>query len=121
MSLILGANAELVPFITILIWNAVNSGISFTEYLYSLNSFAEYAIGYGNEFHITDMSGYNIKSSGFNIFGIADTVYLSDIPTDNRVGTLFLFKLDGRNSPSVVSSNVVTFDYDRAEILNDLV
>ena len=83
----------------------------------AVNQSAEYELCFGNSFYIKSTNGYNIKSSGFNIFGIADTVYLSDIPTDNRVGTLFLFKLDGRNSPSVVSSNVGTIDYERAEIL----
>ena len=58
-----------------------------------LNSFAEYSIGFGNEFYIKRMSGYNIKSSGFNVSGIAETVYLSDSPNeDGTSGTLFLFK-----------------------------
>jgi len=83
----------------------------------ALNQNAEYELCFGNSFYIKNNDGYNIKSSGFNIFGIADTVYLSDNPTNNRVGTLFLFKLDGRNSPIVVSTNVGTIDYERAEIL----
>ena len=37
-----------------------------------LNSFAEYSIGFGNEFYIKRMSGYNIKSSAFRIAGILD-------------------------------------------------
>ena len=82
-----------------------------------LNQNAEYELCFGNSFYIKSTNGYNIKSSGFNIFGIADTVYLSDIPTNNRVGKLFLFKLNGRNSPTVVSGNVGTIDYERAEIL----
>jgi len=82
-----------------------------------LNQNAEYELCFGNSFYIKSTNGYNIKSSGFNIFGIADTVYLSDIPTNNRVGKLFLFKLSGRNSPTVVSGNVGTIDYERAEIL----
>ena len=83
----------------------------------AVNQSAEYELCFGNSFYIKSTNGYNIKSSGFNIFGIADTVYLSDIPTNNRVGKLFLFKLDGRNSPTVVSGNVGTIDYERAEIL----
>jgi hypothetical protein len=31
----------------------------------ALNSFAEYQIGFGNEFYIKSMSGYNIKSTAF--------------------------------------------------------
>ena len=83
----------------------------------ALNQTAEYELCFGNSFYIKNDNGYNIKSSGFNIFGISDTVYLSDIPTNNRVGKIFLFKLEGRNSPVVVSSNIGTIDYERAEIL----
>ena len=83
----------------------------------SLNQNAEYELCFGNSFYIKSDEGYNIKSSGFTIFGMADTVYLGDRPTNNKVGNLFLFKLDGRNSPTVVSSNVGTIDYERAEIL----
>ena len=66
----------------------------------SLNQNAEYELCFGNSFYIKSDEGYNIKSSGFTIFGMADTVYLGDSPTNNRVGNLFLFKLDGRNSPT---------------------
>ena len=83
----------------------------------ALNQNAEYELCFGNSFYIKNNDGYNIRSSGFTIFGMADTVYLSDIPTNDRVGNLFLFKLDGRNSPTVVTSNVGTIDYERAEIL----
>ena len=83
----------------------------------ALNQSAEYELCFGNSFYIKSNDGYNIKSSGFTVFGISDTVYLSDIPTNNRVGNLFLFKLDGRNSPVIVSSNIGTIDYERAEIL----
>ena len=83
----------------------------------TLNKNAEYELCFGNSFYIKNNDGYNIRSSGFTIFGMADTVYLSDIPTNDRVGNLFLFKLDGRNSPTVVTSNVGTIDYERAEIL----
>ena len=82
-----------------------------------LNKNAEYELCFGNSFYIKNNDGYNIRSSGFTIFGMADTVYLSDIPTNDRVGNLFLFKLDGRNSPTVVTTNVGTIDYERAEIL----
>ena len=83
----------------------------------ALNQNAEYELCFGNSFYIKNNNGYNIKSSGFNIFGIPDTVYLSDSPIDNKVGTLFLFKLDGKNAPTVVSNNVGTVDYERAEII----
>ena len=40
----------------------------------ALNSFAEYAIGYGNQFHIKSMNGYNIKSSAFFVSGISEPI-----------------------------------------------
>lgn len=56
----------------------------------AINQFADYEICFGNSFHIKSMSGYNIKSSGFNISGVIDTVYLSDMPNaDNKTGTIF--------------------------------
>jgi len=79
-----------------------------------LNTIAEYQIGFGNEFHINSMSGYNIKSSGFKISGLSQTVYLSDLPnTDRLTGSLFLFTVDSTNStsPTVLRRNVGRVDY----------
>ena len=71
-----------------------------------------------NPFYIKNNNGYNIKSSGFNIFGVSPTVYLSDRPNaDNRTGTLFLFSLESRSNPTIVSNRVGTIDYERSEIL----
>ena len=72
-----------------------------------LNKVTEYSIGFGNQFHIRSMSGYNIKSSGFTIEGITNTVYISDIPNTNRVtGSLFLFTIPNPNSysPTIILS-----------------
>ena len=83
-----------------------------------LNQVAEYELCFGNPFYIKSYDGYNIKSSGFNIFGVSDTVYLSDIPkADGRTGSLFFFRLQAANSPVIISNNVGTIDYERAEIL----
>ena len=79
-----------------------------------LNAFAEYQIGFGNEFHIKSMSGYNIKSSAFRIAGIMEDVYISDIPNTNRVsGSLFLFTVpsEASQSPTIVRRNVGTINY----------
>jgi len=79
-----------------------------------LNTIAEYQIGFGNEFHIDSMSGYNVKSSGFKISGLSQTVYLSDIPnTDRLTGSLFLFTVDSVNStsPTVLRRNIGRIDY----------
>ena len=78
------------------------------------NTIAEYQIGFGNQFHIFSINGYNIKSSAFRVFGIPENVYLSDIPnTDRQTGTLFFFTVPnvGSQSPTIIRSNVGTIDY----------
>ena len=78
------------------------------------NTIAEYQIGFGNQFHIANTDGYNIKSSGFRIFGIPETVYISDIPSSNGVtGSLFFFTVPnaGSQNPTIIRSNVGTVDY----------
>ena len=79
-----------------------------------LNKVTEYSIGFGNQFHIRSMSGYNIKSSGFTIEGITNRVYISDIPNTNRVtGSLFLFTLPNANSysPTIIRRNIGVINY----------
>ena len=85
----------------------------------TLNTFVEYQIGFGNQFHIKSMSGYNIKSSGFTVAGIQDVVYVSDIPdTNRRTGTLFFFTLPtaGSQSPNIVRRDVGFINYDSGVI-----
>ena len=80
----------------------------------ALNSFAEYQIGFGNEFYIKSMSGYNIKSTAFRVSGISQDVYLSDIPNSNReTGSIFFFTLPSVNStsPTIIRRNVGTINY----------
>ena len=84
-----------------------------------LNSFAEYSIGFGNEFYIKRMSGYNIKSSAFRIAGILNDVYIADIPNTNKLnGSLFLFSVPSINSqsPTILRRNVGTIDYKKGVI-----
>ena len=79
-----------------------------------LNTFAEYQIGFGNEFYIKDINGYNIKSSAFRISGINSDIYLADLPNQDRItGNLFFFTLPSPNSttPSIVRRNVGTVNY----------
>ena len=80
----------------------------------SLNTFAEYSIGFGNQFHIDSMGGYNIKSSAFYISGNNNPLYIGDIPNTNREnGNLFFFTVPSVNStsPTIVRRNVGTIDY----------
>ena len=84
-----------------------------------LNAFSEYQIGFGNEFHINSMNGYNIKSSAFLVNGISQPVYLSDIPnTNGEAGNLFFFTVPSANSTSatIIRRNVGNIDYKRGII-----
>jgi hypothetical protein len=78
------------------------------------NTFAEYQIGFGNEFHIKSMSGYNIKTSSFRVSDIVQDVYLSDIPdTNGETGSLFLFTVPSPNSTTtnIVRRNIGNINY----------
>ncbi len=83
------------------------------------NKLATYEICFGNQFHIkklnSDGRGYNIKSTGFTVKDVSGTLYMSDIPTTNEIGSIFFFKLvDG--APVVVNNNAGTIDYMKGEI-----
>jgi hypothetical protein len=80
----------------------------------ALNSFAEYSIGFGNQFHIKSINGYNIKSSAFKTSDILQDVYLSDIPDSNqKTGSIFLFSVPNTSSstPTIIKRNVGRIDY----------
>ena len=82
-----------------------------------LNSLATYEICFGNQFHIKDIIGFNIKSSGFNISGIQETVYISDIPNlDKITGSIFTFTLDSNQRYKIVNSNAGIINYQKGEI-----
>ena len=82
-----------------------------------LNTFANYEICYGNQFHIQNTNGYNIKSSGFNIAGFNDTLYLSDIPnSDGLNGRIFFFRLQSQTQPEIVKQDAGRIDYVKGEI-----
>ena len=82
------------------------------------NAFAQYEICFKNQFHIKDVSGYNIRSSGFKVSGISNTVYLGDSPnSDRKTGSLFLFYLRSENEPIVVKTSPIgSIDYEKGEI-----
>jgi len=83
-----------------------------------LNSFTEYEICYGNRFHVRSELGYNIKSSGFKVSGISDTVYFGDIPnSDLKTGTIFLFTLNSPTEPVILKQSIGTIDYVKGEIV----
>ncbi len=127
--------------------DAITSNITTVEIRRDLrpviNSLAEYEICYGNAFYVRitqetkfqessmssnltmmerqDMQkcdGWNIRSSGFNVENILETVYISDYPEkDGKKGEIFLFKLDSDNQPAILKRQVGTVDYSKGEIL----
>ena len=89
------------------------------------NSFAQYELCYGNQFHI-DVAGKNIKSTGFKIVNQSDTVYLTDIPNKNSngdldgsgMGTLSVIRKDTTTDTEiVVVKSAGTVDYTKGEII----
>ena len=90
-----------------------------------MNTFTEYEICFGNRFQIVNHGhgihqgqiGYNIRSSGFKISGISDTVYLGDTPSgDLKTGIVFLFKLNSPTEPVILRRSIGTIDYLKGEI-----
>ena len=81
-----------------------------------LNKFAQYELCYGNRFNVKS-EGLNIKSTGFNISGETDTVYLTDVPNaDLKTGTLSIVKQISDETRVVVKS-AGTVDYLKGEII----
>ena len=82
-----------------------------------LNQFAQYEVCFGNRFHISK-KGYNIKSTGFTVFGEPDTVYLTDIPNDDgKTGVVSVVKPLSDEDIRVVIKSAGTIDYEKGEIL----
>ena len=83
------------------------------------NQFAEYAVDFGNQFHISSMNGYNIRSTAFKVLDITDPVYLFDIPDTNRKkGKISLFALPGERTgpPVIMRRNIGVIDYVKGRI-----
>jgi len=93
----------------------------------SLGQFGEYEICFGNRFYIrnpgkppvmnNEVIGYNIRSSGFKVSGMSDTLYLGDIPnSDLKTGSLLLFKLNSPTEVVVVKRSIGTVNYIKGEV-----
>lgn len=84
-----------------------------------LNTLATYELCFGNKIHIKK-DGYSIKSTGFKISGVSETVYMGDMLIRENIGKIFFFKLEN-NVPTIVKSNAGTINYTTGEILLDVV
>ena len=82
---------------------------------------AEYAIDFGNKFHIKSMSGFNIRTSPFRVLNINTDVYLYDVPnSDSKRGQIGLFSLDaGTASPIIQRRNIGVINYESGRITLD--
>jgi len=82
----------------------------------SLNQFAQYELCFGNRFH-ANSKGYNIKSTGFRVFGDTNTVYLTDVPnSDLRTGSLSIVRPLNDGTVRIISKSAGTVDYITGEI-----
>ena len=82
---------------------------------------AEYAIDFGNQFHIKSMNGFNIKSSAFRVLNINTDVYLFDIPnSDRNKGQIGLFSLNsGSSTPVIQRRNIGVINYTTGRVTLD--
>ena len=83
----------------------------------STNQFAQYELCFGNQFHV-DPSGFNIKSTGFKIRGEGSTVYLTDVPKEDRkTGALAIIKPINDTESRVIIGDAGTVDYIKGEVI----
>ena len=87
----------------------------------AVSELAEYAIDFGNEFHIQSMSGFNIRTSAFRVLNINTDVYLYDVPdSTGEKGQISLFSLDeGSSTPVIQRRNIGVIDYKKGRITLD--
>jgi hypothetical protein len=90
----------------------------------SINTPTQYEICFGNKFY-ANPNGKNIKSTGFNIFGVSDIVYLTDTPNkDLKTGVISVVRENIINlengeqiKTSVVIQSAGSVNYETGEIL----
>ena len=82
-----------------------------------LNQFAQYEICFGNQFNVKS-EGLNIKSTGFKISGVSETVFLTDTPNaDKQTGIVSIVKRDIVDGQKIIIvEHAGTVDYIKGEI-----
>jgi len=87
----------------------------------AISEVAEYAIDFGNQFHIKSMNGFNIRSSAFRVVNISSDVYLFDVPrSDGKTGQIGLFSLTaGSSTPVIQRRNIGIINYEEGRITLD--
>ncbi len=80
------------------------------------NKFSQYELCFGNKFYV-DPNGFNIKSTGFSIFGKSGTFYLSDVPNSDLItGVLRIIQILEDGSIGNIISNAGSIDYEKGEV-----
>jgi len=87
----------------------------------AVSEVAEYAIDFGNEFHVRSMNGFNIRTSAFRVLNINTDVYLYDVPDSTaEKGQISLFSLnEGSSTPVIQRRNIGTINYKTGRITLD--
>jgi len=86
-----------------------------------INQPAQYELCFDNEFY-TGKKNYNVKSTGFSVFGIDGTCYFSDeVVNGSNIGNLFLFQILSDEETNILSTKFGTVNYSTGEILIDTV
>lgn len=87
----------------------------------SISQPAQYELCFDNQFY-NGKKNYNIKSTGFSVFGIEGTCYFSDeVVNGSNIGNLFLFQELSDDKINILSTKFGTVNYDTGEILIDTV
>lgn len=87
----------------------------------SISQPAQYELCFDNQFY-NGKKNYNIKSTGFSVFGIEGTCYFSDeVVNGSNIGNLFLFQEISDEEINILSTKFGTVNYDTGEILIDTV
>ncbi len=89
-----------------------------------LNQFAQYELCFGNRFNINP-SGYNIKSTSFNINGTSDVAYLTDVPNKDAAGnldgsmrgTISIVTKNDKDQETVLVKDAGAVDYKKGEVI----
>jgi hypothetical protein len=90
------------------------------DILPEIDNFATYSFCFGNAIH-PKTEGYSVKSTGFTIDGINETLYMADLPDpDYKTGKIFFFKLEN-NLPVIVKNFAGRINYAIAQVDLDVV
>ena len=82
----------------------------------TINRPAQYELCFGNQFHV-EKTGNNIKSTGFTISGIPDTLYMTDTPaSDGKTGVISFVKIGENGQFVTVVQSAGSVDYMTGEI-----